>query len=41
MASMLLLLLLFVGSVALLTGLYHLFYVLVGRPPCVLLMHVR
>ena len=33
-----LLLLLLVGDVSLLTGLYHLFYVLVGRPPCVLSM---
>ena len=29
-------LLLCMGSVALLTGSYHLFHVLVGRPPCVL-----
>ena len=35
----LLLLLLLVGGVSLLTGLYHLFYVLVGHPPCVLSMH--
>ena len=34
-----LLLLLSVGGVALLMGLYHLFYILVGRPPHVLLMH--